>query len=158
MQDNISHQFDGILRQLIQEEIENYFNRVGLPRIERNHTMQTVCIFGWRKSTEKLRKLFLELKSRGYISCSYESFEAIFLHQPLPINWLSSIKNLVYVFSGLVINDSIYRNEKFHLLLAQNFLDKRNQQLKTDTLKTTLCRFDKGEKKKDLELILSVCN
>jgi hypothetical protein len=158
MQENLSHQLHSLLRQLIKEEIEIYMKNEGSPSESASVILsKPACIFGWRKPKEKLNKLYSELLSRGFIGCSYDAFEAIFLGKPEPINWLSTLRNLVYIFNRLVYMDAIHKKDNFHLLLAQNFLNKYNQKLNTDTLKTTLSRTISDPPENDLEKIIAIC-
>ena len=156
MQENYSNPIDALLRQLVKEEVESYLSKLTFP--DGSISIKSFEIFGWRKPREKLKKFYNELLSRGFIGCQYESFEAIFLGNPEPINWLSSTKNLVYIFNRLVYFDIIYKKKNFHLLLAQNFLDKHNQKLNTDSLKTTLCRVISVHSGGDLDDIIKLCN
>ncbi|HKR04785.1 MAG TPA: hypothetical protein VJY62_09115 [Bacteroidia bacterium] len=154
MQEDLSHQLHNLLRQIVKEEIENYMKSSSDSAIIE---YKPACIFGWRKTEEKLNKFHTELLSRGFIACSYETFEAIFLGTPEPINWLSTLRNLVYIFNRLVYIDAINKKENFHLLLAQNFLNKYNQKLNTNTLKTTLSRTISDPPENDLEKIIAIC-
>jgi hypothetical protein len=159
MQENLSYQLQILLRQIVKEEIEIYMKNEGFLLASTSITLSPpACIFGWQKPKEKLNKLYSELLSRGFIGCSYDAFEAIFLGKPEPINWLSTLRNLVYIFNRLVYTGAISKKDNFHLLLAQNFLNKYNQKLNTDTLKTTLSRTLNDPPENDLEKIIAICH
>jgi hypothetical protein len=157
MQNENVNQLDHALRQLIREEIQLYFRDSDESDIKKIPRNLSVSIFGWRKSKEKLKRFYYELLSRGFINSSYEDFEPIFLGNPKPIYWLSSLKNLVYIFDRLIFIDAINKKENFHVLLVRNFLNGKNQHLNANTLKSTLNRIKNGKTSKELDTIIAFC-
>lgn len=115
-------------------------------------------IFGWVLGEDKLYKLFIELISRGFIACPFEEFKLHFLGTSTRLTklvWLSSSKNLLYIFHKLILIDALPKKENFHSVLCEHFVDKRNKSLNRNSLKSLFYKVQNNSFNKDLDLIFN---
>lgn len=151
-----------VLRLLIQNEIlvfiEKYPDKkFTLPNFQNSNTTNKISIvppIGWLKAENILFELYNFLAKRAFIQCSFEDFRKHFIgseNAKEKIRWFFNVKYLAQLFIWLK-NDFIPDHREIFKLLFQHFSDRKGNDLKIDSLRSSMNTLKKEKINKNKKL------
>ncbi len=145
----LSQQLYEIIRKIVQEEFlhqtqeaSGYKERTEqFPGVITFSNPIIIKKFGWLICKASIQKLHELLLSNGFILCEYKMFMLHFTgaeQSVEKITWLANLNELTYLFTR-IREEGVIPNHRFpHKLLQENFLDKYQEPLNANSLRTLL--------------------